>query len=232
MAAYIRDWERLSDALKRVMATGIPEDEAKSAICNAIADQKIRVRIYFLVSPTTVEGLSRRQLSPREVRYVRGHEIPPRLKSDDFDWSQSRVRKPWPKVRSPAGSFLGHWLPIERSHHTPNDLSPQSLTSPRLQHPSYWHRVELFRPDVTKVLIAARAHKALSVGKRPRVKRRSSPSRQRAQRAIETLYPHGVPDQATEPNPKLFKRVGAMLKEQKLPDVSDDTILRAAGRRK
>jgi hypothetical protein len=63
--------------------------------------------------------------------------------------------------------------------------------------------------------------------KRPREKRR--PSLERAQVAIKVVYPNGVPDQATEPNHILCRRVSEKLTG---PKVSDDTILRAAGRRK
>jgi hypothetical protein len=58
-------------------------------------------------------------------------------------------------------------------------------------------------------------------------RRKSRPSFERAQRVIEELYPNGVPDQATESNKKLCKRVNEKLKEA----VSSDTILRASGRR-
>jgi hypothetical protein len=60
---------------------------------------------------------------------------------------------------------------------------------------------------------------------------RSRPQFERAAKALATLYPDGVPDQATEPNVSLCRRVGAKLKDAKLPDVSNDTILRAADRR-
>ena len=57
------------------------------------------------------------------------------------------------------------------------------------------------------------------------------PQRERAERAIKALYPNDVPDQASEPNQILLKKVGDWLKDNKLPPVGDDTILRAAGRR-
>jgi hypothetical protein len=57
---------------------------------------------------------------------------------------------------------------------------------------------------------------------------KSQPKYERARRVIEALYPNGVPDAATESNKKLCKRVSEALSEA----VSDDTILRAAGRRK
>jgi 7-cyano-7-deazaguanine synthase in queuosine biosynthesis len=61
---------------------------------------------------------------------------------------------------------------------------------------------------------------------------KSRPALERARSAIEQLYPEGVPAQATEPNTNLCRRVGQKLKQGGLPTVSDDTILRAAGRRK
>jgi hypothetical protein len=61
---------------------------------------------------------------------------------------------------------------------------------------------------------------------------RRRPALERAQRVINELYPDDdVPDQAAVPNSKLCYRVRQKLKEAHLPDVSDDTILRAAGRR-
>ena len=61
---------------------------------------------------------------------------------------------------------------------------------------------------------------------------KSQPALERARGAIKELYPDGVPGQATEPNANLCRRVSAKLQEESLPGVSDDTILRAAGRRK
>ena len=61
---------------------------------------------------------------------------------------------------------------------------------------------------------------------------RKQMARERAERAIKDLYPAGVPNQSTEPNSILWRKVGDWLKKNKLPDTSLDTILRAAGRRK
>jgi hypothetical protein len=63
-------------------------------------------------------------------------------------------------------------------------------------------------------------------------RRKSSPSRDRASSAIGELYPDGVPAQSREPNADLFREVGKRLKKTGHDDVSNDTILRAAGRRK
>jgi hypothetical protein len=57
------------------------------------------------------------------------------------------------------------------------------------------------------------------------------PQQERAQRVIDEIYPGGVPSQADLPNKKLFGKVDERLKHLGLDGVSDDTILRAAGRR-
>jgi hypothetical protein len=68
------------------------------------------------------------------------------------------------------------------------------------------------------------------VARRPRGK--SKPALERARSMINELYPAGIPRQVAEPNTLLCRRVGEKLKRAGLPGVSDDTILRAAGRRK
>ena len=73
---YVPDWERLPDAVKRVMATGVKEDQAKQAICKAIANRRIKVR--FLVA--SEEGCS--SFGEQVVGTVRGDgeiEIPSHL---------------------------------------------------------------------------------------------------------------------------------------------------------
>jgi hypothetical protein len=60
---------------------------------------------------------------------------------------------------------------------------------------------------------------------------RLQPARERARGAIEGLYPNGVPDQATEPNAILCRKVNSWLKNKGMREVSDATIGRAAGRR-
>jgi hypothetical protein len=82
------------------------------------------------------------------------------------------------------------------------------------------------------------AHQWPAVGRAPaphnplakRTRRR--PASERAQKVIMELFPDGVPDQATLPNSTLRHRVTKKLKDGNLLAVSDDTILRAAGRRR
>jgi hypothetical protein len=56
--AYVPDWERLSDALNRVVTAGVPEDEVKSDISRAIADGKIQVRLFAEMEVSASEAIS------------------------------------------------------------------------------------------------------------------------------------------------------------------------------
>jgi hypothetical protein len=66
----------------------------------------------------------------------------------------------------------------------------------------------------------------------PRRQAKKSPALERARGALKELYPKGVPEQVLEPNANLCRRVGEKLRQASLLGISDDTILRAAGRRK
>jgi hypothetical protein len=61
---------------------------------------------------------------------------------------------------------------------------------------------------------------------------RKQPLRERAQRALDELYPNGVPDQVSVSDAELFSAVNAHIKKLGQKVLSHDTILRAAGRRK
>lgn len=131
--------------------------------------------------------------------------IPEEIKPDELDWEQSRPLKPWP-IRREIFGLPGTW-----------DVE--------------W--IELLRTDVTDVFCISGTQGEFA---RPvaseRGASRSRPALERARGAIKELYPQGVPGQAAEPNAHFCRRVGERLKQNGLPDVSDDTILRAAGRRK
>jgi hypothetical protein len=181
---YISTWERLSDAFKRVIATGRSDEQAKKDICGAIADRRIQVRVLADKRGNTSQ------------RYI---DLPPLLDPRVFNWQQSR--------------FLNLW--------------------PGILHDDHW--IELLRDDVTRVLCTT--HDASSAKRSPperqqRPRSKSRTARDRAQATINKIYPAGIPDQASEPNSVLCRKVGDALKEAGLVDVSDDTILRAAGRRK
>ncbi len=128
--AHIPDWERLADALKRVVANGVTEAQAKIAICNAIADRSVTVRLFvgilegvdifllegwerdvplsrtprdFALWESALTGLPPRQRSLMIPRHTpsSNRQQTPAILPEDFDWQESRPLKPW---RDPQGS--------------------------------------------------------------------------------------------------------------------------------
>ena len=88
----------------------------------------------------------------------------------------------------------------------------------------YWdiEWLELWRIDVEDLAKSFPASK-------PR-RQKGQAARERACRVIKELFPNGLPDQIS--NGQLCKRVGDELQRRTWSNVSKDTILRAAGRRK
>ncbi len=102
---YIPDWERLLDAVKRVMAIGLKEGEAKLDLCRAISDRKIKIR--FLVAKEEGFG-SFGEIVQGIVRQGSDVDIPSHLDPRDFDWLQSRPRKPWRDIRGGFSVLATH----------------------------------------------------------------------------------------------------------------------------
>lgn len=224
------EWERLADALKRVVDTGVTEREARVSICRGISDGSITVRLLIgnieRADVFLLEGWERAVPPTRTPRDFALWEsvlagLPPRQPSlmipshvepNDFEWQESRSLKPW---RDPQGSF--------------------SFFD--------WHgdRIELCSADVARILIAprsgVRARPKKPAEKRPAAARRttkSSPKREQARIALKEIYHGRVPNPEKEPDSVLVKKVTNLLKEKFPKDfvVSVDTILRAARRRK
>jgi hypothetical protein len=84
--AYTPKWEPLADALKRVMATGVAEEEAKIDLCRAVADRAIDIQVRIAASD---HGMGGRVFSGGSVG------VPPHLAPPDFDWKRSLPLKPW-----------------------------------------------------------------------------------------------------------------------------------------
>jgi hypothetical protein len=202
--AYVPKWERLSDALQRVMTTaGLSKEDAKTDICQAISEEAIEIRVKL--GKHTTKPLT----SKKTVLEGKDLEIPTNIKAEDLDWEGSRPVKAWFVLRG-SHRLHGHW---------------------KLE----W--IELSRTGVTNFLCATNQERGEPARQAPsakRAKRRSRPKLEGAKRAIDELYPHpeGPPDPSHLSNASLCKRVGQKLKEWKLDDVSDETILRAAGRRR
>jgi hypothetical protein len=147
-----------------------------------------------------------RPMTSTAVLQGKDFDIPTNIRLQDLDWERSRPVRPW---TVPHGNYSlpGRW-----------ELE--------------W--IELLRSDVTNVLCpAATRGETLQRAPSPtEQKTKSRPAREGAERAIRELYPEGLPDQTVLPNANLYRRVGEKLKALGLPVVSDDTILRAAQRRR
>jgi hypothetical protein len=73
---------------------------------------------------------------------------------------------------------------------------------------------------------------APSIKKATSTKKRAQPQRERVKKVIDAEWPDGVPDQSELRNAFLLKRVRDRLKSKGSPEpISDDSILRAAGRK-
>jgi hypothetical protein len=131
---FVPDWERLGEALKRVMEAGVSNSEAKRDICRAIADGKIRVRTPVeLITRDVVDHQFNHRFARQYQRFARqlyeGRrrlDMPSRLKPRDLHWRDSRFKAPW------------LFQPGMEGYPGP---------------PRNWHvLIELFSADVTKVL--------------------------------------------------------------------------------
>ena len=99
----VPDWERVGDAAKRVMLTGITENVAQLALCRAILNRQIRVRIYL--GKFESGDFCLQQTMWGEVGLI----IPPHLAPRDFDWSQSSPLKPWRDFREGISGIFRNW---------------------------------------------------------------------------------------------------------------------------
>ncbi len=80
--SYIPEWELLSDAVVRLVKSGVAESEARQQLAAAIADRAINIQVWLTELLTS---------SP----CMRAVQIPPELTEADFDWAQSRPSRRW-----------------------------------------------------------------------------------------------------------------------------------------
>jgi hypothetical protein len=104
---------------------------------------------------------------------------------------------------------------------------------------SVWGRICFLEPDLEAAYKAKASPDEILVdplGNKPLPEKRhkSQPLRDCVRPILKELYPKGIPSQSREPNQILLKKVNTKLKEAKLDDVpvSNDTIMRAANRRR
>ena len=201
--AYTSRWERLPETLQRLMAAGLSEESAKSGLCAAIADGTIEIRLKLDRHTTTGMKHSTVSFTGEDI------QVPLDLSPADMDFQNSRPLKPWFIPREKHPELKGWWLIKE---------------------------IEVYTPDVASTLLPTTADTVPRGADAPKQPRRpkTPTGRERADKVITELFPDRdlVRDQSRLPNSNLCKAVAARIKELGLPEVSDYTILRAAGRRK
>jgi len=115
-----------------VMGAGIPEDEAKQAICNGIADGTVEIRL------TVREHITKRITAPDKVFTRADIDIPPRIQPDEMDFEASRPLRPWSVKRERIPYLAGYcdieWIEIARADIAklmrPAPTSDQSVSPP------------------------------------------------------------------------------------------------------
>jgi hypothetical protein len=113
--AFVSEWERLSEALRRVMAANeLAEEEAQRDICRAIADQAVNIRGKLRKHVT-------KNLTSDAVLEGKDFHIPAEIRSEQLDWDRSRPLKPW-VVRPESFRVPGNWeldrIELFRAHVT------------------------------------------------------------------------------------------------------------------
>ena len=124
---YTSKWERLSNAVERIMKSTHPSrEQAESDICRAISDRAIGVQAKLARHAT---GL---QTSHVTVGGSNLH-IPRPLEPHALDWQHSRPIKPWlisgdPRLRS--GHWHFEWIELLQEDVTREILAPEKAIAP------------------------------------------------------------------------------------------------------
>ena len=185
------EWVQLSEALHCVMGASVSKKRAKLDLCNAVAAQKIRLRIWFIWRPRAQDFLTPRDKPMTQVRSVKKSQIPAILKPGDFNWSRSQIRKPelWVEVQGPRGSFFGNRQVLESVHYSPGDPSPHYLQRGG-RSLAYVHRVELHSADLVKVL---RTGDKIPDEQASDIPESGGALALGTEEAIKQLWPNGIP---------------------------------------
>jgi hypothetical protein len=219
--AYTPDWVPLADALKRVMATGVSEAEAKADLCNALADKKIDVRVRISKSDRARGG---------EVYSDGNVGVPSHLAPTDFDWKLSSPFAPWS-----IGPRLGeHYFWSGGWEKRPIDLI-ELLTANVIDELVAGAGAKQVQMADQTTMVAQPNADTENQGARSRKGSRTKREADRAAQALKVLYPNGaIPGQDSVSNKVLLNEVNDLLKKMMPPlePVKMDSMQRAAKRRK
>jgi hypothetical protein len=94
-------WERLPDAISRIMAGGRSKELAQADLCQAIADGTVNIRCKL-------QQMHGRRFTSKDVLEGKNFQIPTEIKPEDLDWELSRPVKPW-FLRRECSSIPAYW---------------------------------------------------------------------------------------------------------------------------
>jgi len=198
-------WVDLIRAIELITSKGHSAEIARERLCAGIDDGLVRFRAF---PGKRTDGMTAHMVvfEEKELEYHRP------LTPEHLDFVNSR---PTNRMFVPGEKRHGMrgWWSIKRLQVFAPDV--QALTQAKANVPTC---AETSRAQAAPV-------KAVRRPKTPA-------ARERAARIVHELYPDGLPNQALLPNGELCRQVSLKGKELGLPGFSDDTILRAAGRRK
>ena len=95
---YTPEWQRLAETLRHVMRAGLNEQDAKTDLCNAIADGAVAVRVKVAGSASIGAG---QVFGPTLV------VVPSHLDPTDLDWDRSCPLMPWAIRRTVSQEYMG-----------------------------------------------------------------------------------------------------------------------------
>jgi len=211
------EWETIKEALKRVVAAGLPKEQAKRDLCRAMADRKIHLQLTTVADP---------RLNLPELTFEYS-EVSRHLSPKDIDWSNSR---PSPDSRA--------WGPTPK-----NSAEPNSVFLSR--NIGFWDRtivlIEVRSAQVTRIFChpreepadidppPTRSQEAVDIN-RPAARPPAPKPPQGAMisaafRAIKTLWPDGVPKELNAKDRN--RQIRDWQKTNRVSESSDRTIQRA-----
>jgi hypothetical protein len=215
---YLQDWLPLAEARRLFESCDLSKDEAELDICRAIADRKICIRNEIL----QIYGEPR---LPLELL------VPRRLSPQDFDWEKSVTVTPWQEHISDLDRRLRPGR-LPRRVTFSVEVSMHGIVRVCGRYPS--ESANKDSEDVPSKRAADEENLAIAVETLPpemssaprRATLRSSSKRKRAARALDRIA-----DKDHMTNVELCNEVQKIL-GLAARDISNETILRAAGRRK
>ena len=247
---YDPDWLSLLDARERLKAKGAEATEAEIAICNALRDKKLKVqvtpeKVIYRSTGATLAPDDVRQLEFDEGKFK--VEIPFDLTRKDINWKASRPKAPW-SYGSWQYGLLEHVARIEVSRADFESVFSRLLTAPLppaemdgkkpeqsspSNEPNPEEIIRTTLPDEAKAVAkeAGETGEEASppLGGAGRRTRASSKENKARDAILEIWGSSRIPAKVT--NKAARREICKHLKIRE-DDMSEDTVRRAAGRRK